>query len=96
MAETTSVKLPPELEARVSALARKSGRTTHSFILEAVERHAAREEKLQSFVKGPWPPMPISSEPARYTGRKTCMHGSNGWPGAPKPRPRSRELDYPD
>jgi predicted transcriptional regulator len=51
MAETTSVKFPPELKARVSALAKKSGRTTHSFILEAVERHAAREEKLQNFVK---------------------------------------------
>jgi len=50
-ANTTSVKLPPKLKARVSALARKSGRSAHSFIVEAVERHAAREEKIQNFVK---------------------------------------------
>lgn len=49
--DTTSVKLPPKLKARVAALARKSRRSAHSFIVEAVERHAAREERLQSFVK---------------------------------------------
>lgn len=50
MTGTTSVKLPPELKARVSSLARKSGRSPHSFIVEAVERHAAREEAVQQFV----------------------------------------------
>jgi predicted transcriptional regulator len=49
--DTTSVKLPPKLKARVSALARKSGRSAHSFIVEAVERHTEREERLQNFVK---------------------------------------------
>jgi predicted transcriptional regulator len=50
-ADTTSVKLPPKLKARITALARKSGRSAHSFIVEAVERHAEREERVQSFVK---------------------------------------------
>jgi predicted transcriptional regulator len=49
--DTTSVKLPPKLKARVAALARKSGRSAHSFIVEAVERHAQREERVQKFVK---------------------------------------------
>lgn len=49
--DTTSVKLPPKLKARVTALARKSGRSAHSFIVEAVERHAEREERVQNFVK---------------------------------------------
>jgi predicted transcriptional regulator len=49
--DTTSVKLPPKLKARVTALARKTGRSAHSFIIEAVERHAEREERLQTFVK---------------------------------------------
>jgi predicted transcriptional regulator len=48
---TTSVKLPPKLKARISALARKSGRSAHSFIVEAVERHAEREERVQNFVR---------------------------------------------
>ena len=49
--DTTSVKLPPKLKARITALARKSGRSAHSLIVEAVERHAEREERLQTFVK---------------------------------------------
>jgi len=49
--DTTSVKLPPRLKARIAALARKSGRSAHSFIVEAVERHAEREERVQSFVR---------------------------------------------
>lgn len=49
--DTTSVKLPPKLKARVAALARKSGRSAHNFIVEAVERHVEREERLRSFVQ---------------------------------------------
>jgi predicted transcriptional regulator len=49
--DTTSVKLPPKLKARIAALSRKSGRSAHSFIVEAVERHADREERIQSFVR---------------------------------------------
>jgi predicted transcriptional regulator len=49
--DTTSVKLPPRLKARIAALARKSGQSAHSFIVEAVERHAEREERLQEFVR---------------------------------------------
>lgn len=50
-ADTTTVKLPPKLKARVTALARKTGRSTHSFIVEAVERHTQREERVYDFVK---------------------------------------------
>jgi predicted transcriptional regulator len=49
--DTTSVKLPPKLKSRVTALARKTGRSAHSFIVEAVERHAEREERVQNFVR---------------------------------------------
>jgi predicted transcriptional regulator len=50
-ADTTTVKLPPKLKARVTALARKTGRSAHSFIVEAVERHTRREERVYDFVK---------------------------------------------
>jgi predicted transcriptional regulator len=50
MTSTTSVKLPPELKARVAKVARKAGRSTHSVIVEAVERHTAYEERMQSFI----------------------------------------------
>ena len=50
MTTTTSVKLPPELKARVAALAEKTGRTAHSLIVEAVERHTFYEERMQEFI----------------------------------------------
>lgn len=50
MSTTTSVKLPPKLKARVAALARKTGRSPHALIVEAVERHTSAEEKLEAFV----------------------------------------------
>ncbi len=54
MAETTTIKLPPKLKARVAALAKRSGRSSHSLILEAIERHAEREERMEAFVKEAW------------------------------------------
>ena len=50
MTTTTSVKLPPELKKRVAELARKTGRTPHSLIVEAVERHTFYEERMQEFI----------------------------------------------
>lgn len=51
MAQTTTIKIPPKLKARVAALAKKTGRSAHNLILEAIERHAEREEALEAFVK---------------------------------------------
>ncbi len=51
MAATTTIRLPPELRARVEALARHSGRSAHSLIVEAVERHAAYEEQMRTLVR---------------------------------------------
>jgi predicted transcriptional regulator len=51
MAATTTIRLPPKLRARLSSLAKQTGRSAHSLIVEAVERHAAYEEQLRSLVK---------------------------------------------
>ena len=51
MAATTTIRLPPKLRARIHAPARQSGRSAHSVILEAVERHADYEEQMRSLVK---------------------------------------------
>ena len=51
MSATTTIRLPPRLRARIQALARQSGRSAHSVILEAVERHADYEEQMRSLVK---------------------------------------------
>ena len=51
MAATTTSRLPPKLRARLGALAKQTGRSAHSLIVEAVERHAAYEEQIRSLVK---------------------------------------------
>ncbi len=51
MTATTTIRLPPELRARINALAKATGRSAHSLIVEAVERHAAYEEQMRSLVE---------------------------------------------
>lgn len=51
MAATTTIRLSPKLRARLGALAKQTGRSTHSLIVEAVERHADYEEQIRSLVK---------------------------------------------
>ena len=50
MAATTTIRLPPELRARLQALSEQTGRSAHSLIVEAVERHVDYEEQLQALV----------------------------------------------
>lgn len=50
MAATTTIRLPPKLRARLTALAKQTGRSAHSLIVEAVERHAAYEEQIRGLV----------------------------------------------
>src|ERR1700733_5365337 len=51
MAATTTIRLPPKLRAPLGALAKQTGRSAHSLIVEAVERHAAYAEQIRSPVK---------------------------------------------
>jgi predicted transcriptional regulator len=51
MAETTTIRLPPKLRARLAAIAKQTDRSVHSLILEAVERHADYEEELRTLAK---------------------------------------------
>ena len=51
MAATTTIRLPPELRVRLQALSEQTGRSAHSLIVEAVERHADYEEQLQALIR---------------------------------------------
>ena len=51
MSETTTIRLPPKLRARLKTIARETDRSVHSIIVEAVEKHAAYEEQMRSLVK---------------------------------------------
>lgn len=51
MTATTTLKLPEKLKARIARLAKKSGRSAHSLMIEALEREVAREERMREFVQ---------------------------------------------
>ena len=46
---TTTIRLPEELKARVAAAAKRSGTTTHSFILEAIAKKTAQDDLRADF-----------------------------------------------
>lgn len=46
MSVATTLKLPEELKARITQLAKQSKRSAHSIMIEALER----EERMRSFV----------------------------------------------
>jgi len=46
---TTTIRLPEELKARVAAVAKRSGTTPHSFILEAIAEKAEEQERRSEF-----------------------------------------------
>jgi predicted transcriptional regulator len=44
MTATTTLKLPDKLKTRIARLARETGRSAHSLMIEALERDVARIE----------------------------------------------------
>ena len=46
---TTTIRLPDELKARVAAAAKRSGTTTHSFILEAIAKKTEQDDLRADF-----------------------------------------------
>jgi predicted transcriptional regulator len=48
---TSTLKLPPQLKARIVRIAKRTGRTPHAFMIEALERQTLREERMEAFVK---------------------------------------------
>lgn len=45
MSTTTTIRLPKELKARITSAAERTGKTTHSLILEAITEKAELEER---------------------------------------------------
>lgn len=46
---TTTMRLPADLKARIAGSAERAGKTTNSFILEAIAEKAEREELRAGF-----------------------------------------------
>lgn len=48
---TTTIRLPEDLKARVTAAAKRAGTTSHSFILEAIAEKTDQAERRGDFNK---------------------------------------------
>jgi predicted transcriptional regulator len=46
---TTTIRLPEDLKARITAAAKRAGTSTHGFILEAIAEKAEQEERRADF-----------------------------------------------
>jgi len=46
---TTTIRLPEDLKARVAAAAKRSGTTTHNFILEAIAKKTEQDDLRADF-----------------------------------------------
>lgn len=89
MSATTTIRLPPKLRARVQALAKKTGRSAHSVIVEAIERQTAYEEQLQSLLED----AQRADLEIERTGRVYRAEDVHAWldrlaTGAAEPRPK--------
>ena len=51
MNSSTTLKVPRALKARINRLAKKTGRSPHAYMLEALERQTQREEQVEAFVE---------------------------------------------
>ncbi len=51
MTVTTTLKLPVELKRRIGPIARRSGKTAHAWMLEALEREAERSDLREGFMQ---------------------------------------------
>ncbi|MBP6298966.1 MAG: ribbon-helix-helix protein, CopG family [Arenimonas sp.] len=46
---TTTIRLPEDLKSRIAVAAKRSGTTSHSFILEAIAEKAEQDERRGNF-----------------------------------------------
>ena len=47
----TSLKIPGDLKTRIEKLAQKTGKTTHAFVLSALEEYVSRTELSEQFLE---------------------------------------------
>ena len=89
---TTTIRLPEELKARVAKLAKQAGVSAHSYIVQAVEREAQRNEARAEFARSArsrLDEMERSGEGVPWDDVRTYLGARAA--GKPVARPRARK-----
>lgn len=78
MAATTTLKLPAKLKTRIERLAKMSGRSAHSFILEVLEYEVTHVERIHDLIQD------------ALAGEDTVARGATGKAAARPKKPRRK------
>ena len=93
MTTTTTIKIPGELKERVAAAAQASGKSTHAFMVEAIEKQTELAERRRSFVTTA---LQAEQEVAQYglvhDGDEVLAYLKSRLEGARPARPQKRRL----
>ena len=90
---TTTIRLPNHLKARVAAAAEKSGKTAHSFILEAIAEKTEAEERRSDFhetAEKRYAQIAATGKTIPWSEMRTYLR--NRLAGKHPPKPRARKL----
>ena len=93
MAETTTLKLPDELKARVTEVAAQTGQSPHAFMVDAIEQQTQLAERRRGFVGSA---LVAEQEVAQYglvhDGDEVLAYLAARLEGRKASRPRKRKL----
>ena len=88
---TTTIRLPEDLKARVAAAAERTGKTSHSFILEAIEEKAQQEEQrsdLEELAEKRYAEIVASGKTIPWSEMRRYLESRTSGKAARRPSPR--------
>lgn len=90
---TTTIRLPDELKARIASVAARTGKTTHSFILEAIAEKTEQEELRADFdaqADARFADIVASGETIPWSEARQYLEDRGAGRMVPRPVPKSR------
>lgn len=90
---TTTIRLPDDLKARVADAAKRSGTTTHGFILAAIAEKAGHEERRADFnqaAENRYAKIAASGETISWQEMRAFLEERLAGNSVPAPTPRQR------
>ena len=88
---TTTIRIDDELKARVAAAAERAGKTSHSFILDAIAQTVEQAELTDSFhheADKRWAKILAKGKTIAWDDMRSYLAARATGKAPPKPRPR--------
>jgi len=88
---TTTIRLEDDLKDRVAAAAERTGRTSHAFILDAIEQTVAQAEfdaELKRVAGARWKNLVAKGESVGWSDAKRYLEARAAGKRATRPTPR--------